>query len=42
LGGRSGSLYLIEDRNGEIALPIFTTPEGVQSFVDANFGTPEA
>ena len=37
-----GSLYFIEDKNGERALPIFTTSEGVQSFAEANFGTPEA
>ena len=40
--GRWGSLYFIEDRNGEKALPIFTTPERVQRFVEANFGTPKA
>ena len=37
-----GSLYYIEDKNGEIALPVFTTPEAAESYVQANFDTPKA
>lgn len=37
-----GSLYYIEDKNGETALPVFTTPERLESFVGANLTTPEA
>ncbi len=37
-----GSLYYIEDKNGETALPIFITPERVEEYGRANFGTPEA
>ena len=37
-----GSLYFIEDRNGERALPVFNTPELLEDFVRSNFDTPEA
>jgi hypothetical protein len=37
-----GSLYYIEDKEGETALPVFTTPERLGEYVQANFGTPEA
>lgn len=37
-----GSYYYIEDKNGEKALPVFTTYEALQGFVEANFGKPEA
>jgi hypothetical protein len=37
-----GSLYYIEDKSGEKALPVFTTQERLVKFVEANFGTPEA
>jgi hypothetical protein len=37
-----GSLYYIEDRNGKTALPVFTTAERAEAFVQANFNTPEA
>ncbi len=40
-----GSLYYIEDKKGETALPVFTTAElaeGFEGFVQANFNTPEA
>jgi hypothetical protein len=37
-----GSFYYVEDRNGEKALPVFTTPERVESFTHANFDTPKA
>ncbi len=37
-----GSIYHIEDRNGEKALPVFSTPEGANQYRRANFGTPKA
>ena len=37
-----GSLYWIEDKNGERALPVFTTPEGAGEYIQAHFGTPAA
>ena len=37
-----GLLYYIEDKNGETALPVFTTDELANDFVQANFDTPEA
>jgi hypothetical protein len=37
-----GSIYYIEDWRGETCLPVFTTPERAQSYVDANFNAPEA
>ncbi len=37
-----GSIYYIEDRNGEKALPVFSTPEGANQYRRANFGTPRA
>jgi hypothetical protein len=37
-----GSLYYIEDKDGETALPVFTTGELANEFVQANFSTPEA
>ncbi len=48
VGGREdweagrGSMYWIEDRKGEKALPVFTTSERVERFVQANFSTPKA
>ena len=35
-----GSIYYIEDRKGERALPVFSTPEGANQYRRANFGTP--
>ncbi len=37
-----GSLYYIEDKNGERALPVFTTSELANNFVQTNFNIPEA
>ncbi len=37
-----GSLYYIEDRNNERAMPTFTTPERAENFIEANFNKPEA
>jgi hypothetical protein len=37
-----GSLYCIEDKNGETVLPVFTTPERLKAYGRANFDTPEA
>jgi hypothetical protein len=39
---RRGSFYYIEDRNGEKAMPVFTTAEKVEKHIDANFNTPKA
>jgi hypothetical protein len=36
-----GSLYWIEDRNGEHALPVFMTPEDARSYWTANSGVRE-
>jgi hypothetical protein len=37
-----GSLYYIEDRNGERAMPVWTTAEAAERYAEANFGPPEA
>jgi hypothetical protein len=37
-----GSLYHIEDRNGEKALPVFSAPEKAEEYGRANFDAPEA
>ena len=37
-----GSLYYIEGRDGKKYLPLFTTPEKVQGFIEANFNQPMA
>ena len=37
-----GSLYWIEDRKGERCMPVFTTREGVERFIEANFSRPES
>jgi hypothetical protein len=37
-----GSLYYIEDKNGEKALPVFTTAERAEKFGRANFESAEA
>ncbi len=37
-----GSLYYIEDNNDERALPVFTTSELANDFIQTNFSTPEA
>jgi hypothetical protein len=37
-----GSIYYVEDRNGEKAVPVFTTSERVQKYIVANFGNPQA
>ena len=37
-----GSLYYIEDKNGEIALPVFTTAERADEFARTNFENVEA
>ena len=38
----NGSLYWIEDKNGERCLPAFTTPEGAEKHAEANFNSPES
>jgi hypothetical protein len=37
-----GSLYYIEDKNGEKALPVFTTVERAEEFAQTNFESAEA
>jgi hypothetical protein len=37
-----GSLYYIEDKNGEPALPVFTTAERARAHARANFESAEA
>ena len=37
-----GSLYYMESRDGKKYLPLFTTPEKVQRFIEANFNQPMA
>ena len=37
-----GSIYYFEDRKGENALPVFSTPEGANQYRRANFGTPRS
>src|SRR5215210_4915171 len=37
-----GSLYYIEDKNGEKALPVFTTGERAEEFARTNFESAEA
>lgn len=37
-----GSIYYIEDRNGEKALPVFPAPEEANQYRRANFATPSA
>jgi len=37
-----GSIYYIEDRNGEKAVPVFTAPEKAEQYIRANFGAPTA
>lgn len=37
-----GSLYYIEDRNGERAVPVFTTQEGAEKYFKANLNNPQA
>jgi hypothetical protein len=37
-----GSFYYIEDKNGEKALPVFTTGERAEQFAQANFESAEA
>ena len=37
-----GSLYYIEDKNGEKALPVFTTAERAEEFARTNFESAEA
>jgi hypothetical protein len=39
---RRGSLYYIEDKNGEKCLPVFSTLGRVASYVRSNFGAPKA
>ena len=41
-GEGRGSLYYIEDRHGERAMPVFTTPDAVERHMAANFGAPQA
>ena len=38
----AGSIYYIEDRQGEKALPVFTTREHAEGFTRASFNTPDA
>jgi hypothetical protein len=37
-----GSLYYIEDKNGEKGMPVFTTPERAEHHARANFESAEA
>ena len=37
-----GSIYYVKDRNRECAIPVFTTPEGAESYTRTNFDEPEA
>jgi len=37
-----GSIYYIEDRKGEKAMPVFTTPEKVKQYISANIDAPNA
>lgn len=37
-----GNLYYIEDRRGETALPVFTTPEKCKKYVDTFLGSSSA
>jgi hypothetical protein len=37
-----GSLYYIEDKNGETCVPVFTSVERVQEYIATNFGDPKA
>ena len=37
-----GSLYYIEDRKGEKALPVFTTPEKIEEYARATLNSPGA
>lgn len=37
-----GSLYYIEDKNGEKAMPVFTKAERANDYAKANFRSPEA
>ncbi len=37
-----GSVYYIEDRNGEKGVPVFTAPEKAEQYIRANFHSPEA
>jgi hypothetical protein len=37
-----GSLYYIEDKNGEIALPVFSTAERAEEYARTNFESVEA
>ena len=39
---RRKNLYYIEDKGGENYLPVFTTPESADEFVQARSATPEA
>ncbi len=38
----AGSLYYVEDKNGEKAMPVFTTSERIEKFIGDNFDSPEA
>lgn len=38
----NGSLYYIEDRKGEVALPVFTIPEKIEEYAAANLNSPGA
>ena len=42
LEGGKGSVYYIEDRNGEKAMPVFTTRERASDYMRANFESAEA
>lgn len=37
-----GSFYYIEDRQGERALPVFTTPEKIEKYAGMNLNSPGA
>lgn len=37
-----GCVYYVEDRNGEICIPVFTTPERASGYIDTTLQSPEA
>ena len=37
-----GSVYYVEDRNGEICVPVFTTPERASVYIETTLQSPEA
>jgi hypothetical protein len=37
-----GSVYYVEDHNGEICVPVFTTPERASVYIETTLQSPEA